>query len=293
MAWFKGLVIMLVALAVIVATLAAYGALRWAAATRVLYSRLEAAHQPVVPTRYDAARELGGLPAPVQRYFRAALRDGQPMIDTVLIEHGGTFNLTAEGPERWRPFTSKQRVTMRRPGLVWDARVSMLPGAAVLVHDAYVAGEGILRPAMMGLVVLADTRGTSPEPGGVAEGEFMRWFAEAAWYPTALLPSQGVRWTAVDEHTARATASDGEVGATLEFRFDPASGLIDSVRADARGRALGDKVVMTPWEGRWSGYVERDGMMVPMKGEVAWLAPQGRRAYWRGTISALGFTMAR
>lgn len=292
MAWLKGLVILLVALAVIVGTLAAYGASRWAATTRALHGRLDAAHQPVAPTRYDAARELDGLPPPVQRFFRAALRDGQALVDTVAIEHSGTFNLTADGPEQWRPFTSKQRVTMRRPGFVWDARMSMLPGVAVHVHDAYVAGEGILRPAVMGLVALADIRGTSPEPGGVAAGEFMRWFAEAAWYPTALLPSQGVRWTAVDEHTARATANDGEVSATLEFRFDAASGLIESVRAEARGRTLGDKVVLTPWEGRWSEYVERGGMMVPLKGEVAWLAPQRRRAYWRGTIAALDFTLA-
>ena len=40
--------------------------------------------------------------------------------------------------------------------------------------------------------------------GEVAQGELMRFFAEAAWYPTALLPSQGVRWQAVDDTSARA-----------------------------------------------------------------------------------------
>jgi hypothetical protein len=314
MAWVKGLVIVLVALAFIVLTLAAYGASRWGNATRELQARLDAAHQAVAPARYDAARELDGLPPPVQRFFRAALRDGQAIVDTVTIEHTGTFNLTTQGPDRWRSFTSKQRVTMRRPGLLWDARVSMLPGVAVHVHDAYIAGEGMLRVAVMGMVpppgrsqggtapsggserspfALADIRGTSAEPGGVAEGEFIRWFAEAAWYPTALLPSQGVRWTAVDDHTARATASDGDIDVTLEFGFDAASGLIESVRAQARGRIVGDKVELTPWEGRWSGYAERDGMKVPMQGEVAWLASGGRRAYWRGTVRTLAFTMAR
>jgi hypothetical protein len=80
---------------------------------------------------------------------------------------------------------------------------------------------------------------------------------------------------------------------TLEFGFDAASGLIESVRAQARGRIVGDKVELTPWEGRWSGYAERDGMKVPMQGEVAWLASGGRRAYWRGTVRTLAFTMAR
>lgn len=41
---------------------------------------------------------------------------------------------------------------------------------------------------------LTDMRGATPEPGGVAHGEFLRWFAGAAWYPTSLLSSQGVRW---------------------------------------------------------------------------------------------------
>ena len=34
------------------------------------------------------------------------------------------------------------------------------------------------------------------------QGELMRFFAEAAWYPTALLPSQGVVWEAIDDNSA-------------------------------------------------------------------------------------------
>ncbi|HEX6018505.1 MAG TPA: DUF6544 family protein [Burkholderiaceae bacterium] len=229
----------------------------------------------------------------MQRFFRAVLTDGQPIVCAVQIEHRGSFDLAPEGPHRWKPFTSRQRVTMHRPGFVWDARVAVMPGLAVHVHDAYVAGEGILQPALMGLVALADLRGTSPEPGGVAHGEFMRWFAEAAWYPSALLPSQGVRWSAVDEHSAQARASDGAVSATLLFRFDPATGVIASVHAEARGRTLGNKVVPTPWQGRWSDYAQRDARTVPMRGEVAWITPQGPRPYWRGTVTALAFTPAQ
>jgi hypothetical protein len=293
MVWIKGLLIALVALAVVAAALAAFGASRWNASTRAVNERLEAARVPITPARYDAARELEGLPPPVQRFFRAVLKDGQPMVAAIDIEHRGTFNLAAEGADQWQPFTSKQRVTTRRPGFVWDGRVGMLPGIAVHVHDAYVAGEGILHPAVMGLVSLTELRGTSPEPGGVAHGEFMRYLAEAAWYPTALLPSQGVRWTAVDQNWAEATLADGAISVTLLLRFDPQSGVIDSVRAQARGRTVGKNVVMTPWEGRWSDYAERDGLRVPTKGEVAWLAPEGRRAYWRGELTSMRVEPAR
>ena len=292
MVWIKWLAVVLAALAVLVVGLGAFGAWRWAASTRALIERLEAARSPVVVARYNAARELDGLPAPVQRFFRAALKDGQPIVAALAIEHRGTFNLTAEGRDQWKPFTSTQRVVTRRPGFVWDGRVSAVPGVAVHVHDAYIAGEGILHPAVLGLLTLTDLRGTGTEPGGVAQGEFLRYLAETAWYPSALLPSQGARWSAVDTQSAEVTLGDGAVSATMLFRFDAQTGLIDSVRAETRGRAVGNAVVMTPWEGRWSDYAERDGMKVPTKGEVAWLMPEGRKPYWRGEVTRLDFSLA-
>lgn len=292
MVWIMWLVLVLVAGAVVFIVVAAYGTSRWSAGTRALNERLSATSQPIATARYEAARELDGLPAPVQRFFRAVLKEGQPIVAALNIEHRGTFNLAAEGSDQWKPFTSTQRTVTRRPGFVWDARISAVPGVAVHVHDAYVAGEGILHPAVLGLFTLVDLRGTSPEPGGVAQGEFVRYFAEAAWYPTALLPSQGVRWTAVDDIAATATMRDDIVTATLLFRFDARTGLVESVRAEARGRTVSKAVVMTPWEGRWSNYVEHDGMRVPMSGEVAWLTAQGRRPYWRGDVVALRYELA-
>ena len=289
MVWIKWLALGIAALVVVFVALAAFGALRWSSSTRALNERLDAARTPVTPARYDAARELDGLPPPVQRFFRAVLKDGQPLVAAVNIEHRGTFNLAAEGTDQWKPFTSTQRAVMRRPGFVWDGRVRMAPGVAVHVHDAYVAGEGILHPAVLGLVSLTELRGTSAEPGGVAHGEFMRYLAEAAWYPTALLPSQGVRWTAMEDNAATATLNDGTVSATLLFRFDAQSGVIESVRAEARGRTVGKNIVMTPWEGRWSDYAERDGLRVPTRGEVAWITPEGRKPYWRGEVTALRY----
>jgi hypothetical protein len=54
----------------------------------------------------------------------------------------------------------------------------------------------------------------------MAQGELMRFFAEAAWYPTALLPSQGVQWQAMDDSSALGTLKDGQTSVTLLFRFN-------------------------------------------------------------------------
>jgi hypothetical protein len=273
----------LVALVLAVATL--YGAWRWEAGTRDLRARLDAARQSARPARFDA-RELEGLPAPVQRYFRTVLKDGQPMVVAARMEHAGTFNASESG-EQWKSFTSTQQVVTRRPGFDWDGRIAMLPGVPVRVHDAYVSGEGILHATLLGLITLAELRGTRE----MAQGELMRYLAEAPWYPTALLPSQGVRWETVDESSAKATLRDGEVSVALLFRFD-AHGLVASVRSEARGRMVEGKVVPTPWEGRWWRYEVREGMRVPLEGEVAWLLPGGAHPYWRGRVMHLAYDTA-
>ncbi|TAG13003.1 MAG: hypothetical protein EAZ40_15125 [Rhodobacterales bacterium] len=279
MIWIKWAGLALAALVAVWAVLALVGGWRWQQRTAALVADLAAARRPVAG-RHDLA-SLAGLPPPVQRFFRAALTPGQPLVAGVTLSHAGTFNM-GEGADNWKPFTSSQWVEVARPGFVWDGTIRMAPGLPVRVHDAYVAGEGILIPALFGLVKLTEMRGT-PD---IAEGELLRWLAEAAWYPTALLPGQGVEWSPIDDQSALVTVTDGGVSARLTVRFGP-DGLIASVRADARGRMVGGTSLPTPWEGRWSDYRRQDGMMVPMTGEVAWILPEGPKPYWRGRITAL------
>lgn len=272
----------LAALVGALAVLAAWGTARWRAATAALVARLDALAASPAPARYAAA-ELAALPAPVQRYLRRVLPAAAPIVRSVRLVHAGEFNLAADG-ERWKPFVSTQEVRCARRGFVWNARVRAAPGIAVRVHDAYIGGEGLLHAALLGLLPVARQQGS----GAFARDELMRWLAEAAWYPTALLPGQGVHWEPIDAQRALATLRDGIVEVALEFEFG-ADDLIATVRAPARGRLLGGQSVPTPWEGRWSGYELRAGMWIPTAGEVAWLPRAGRRPYWRGTLTAVDY----
>jgi hypothetical protein len=164
----------------------------------------------------------------------------------------------------------------------------MMPELPVRVHDSYVAREGILNTFLLGLISLVNMRGE----GDVAEGELMRFFAEAAWYPTALLTSQRVRWEPVDDSSAYATLSEGELSVTMLFTFDD-QGFIETVGTEARGRAVGGEVIQTPWQDRFWNYDERGGMQVPLDGEVAWLLSEGKKPYWRGHITELDYELAQ
>lgn len=269
-------------LASIVALLLALGRLRWRVSSKKLRAQLKASRRPVEVTAFTT-RDLDRLPAPVQRFFRTALVEGQKPVTSVNIEQRGAINLS-ETTEQWELFTASQRVVMHRPGFVWNARIAMFPGVPVFVQDAYVGGEGLLHVAVLGLVTKFDLR----ERGELARGELMRFLAEAAWYPTALLPSQGVIWSPVDDHSSRATLQDGDLSVTLLFHFD-SENVIDKVHAEARGRIVGAGAVSMPWQCRLWNYTTRDGMRVPQEGEAAWITPEGAKTYWRGKITELSY----
>lgn len=50
--------------------------------------------------------------------------------------------------------------------------------------------------------------------------------------------------------------------------------------------------IPTPWQGRFWDYQLRDGMRVPLAGEVAWLLGEGPRPYWRGRIRDIDYEYA-
>lgn len=230
-----------------------YGAYRWNAAMRDVRRRLDAARMPTRPSVVDLG-QLAGLPAPVQEYLRSVLKDGQAVVAGVWLEQIGELDV-GEGARRWRTLRSTQRVVTRRPGFGWDARVTMRPLLPVRVRDAYVTGEGVLHAVIAGVVTVANVRGR----GQVAQGELTRFLAEAAWYPTALLPGQGLSWTALGDRSARATLVDGPDAVSLHFDFD-AQGLIATVSTEARGRTVGNETVPTPRIGRFWNYAEHGGI---------------------------------
>jgi hypothetical protein len=275
-------IVLIMSLFIAIAAMIIFGNIHWQNDTQMLRQRLPPKHGPMQPCTYDL-KELENLPAPVQRYFETALTPGQPMIFEMTASHTGQFSLSETQPQ-WVPFHSQQLARMQPVGFDWDGRIRIAPGIQCFVHDAYIAGEGILHATLFGLFTLTKLQGT-PE---IAQGELLRFLAESAWYPTALLPSQGVTWEAIDDRRARARFTDGKTTVAVEFRFGD-DGLIQSVYTPARYRIVQGKLTTTPWQCQLWNYQKREGMMVPIDGEVAWALPTGLLPYWRGHLSNIKY----
>ena len=274
-----------VGLVVALASMALVGRWVWHARSEELLTKLAASAHHARPAEFQLS-QLEGLPVPVGRYLSQVLSAGQRAVESARISHSGTFNM-GTGEPQWRPFSSTQDVVVAGPGFLWNAHIRMAPGIPARVHDAYVNGRAVLTARLFGLITVME----SPDSPELAQGELLRFLAEAPWYPTALLPSPTLTWATIDDASARLTLVDEDVSVLLVVHFG-AGGLIESVHSDGRYRDMDGTQIRTPWEGRFWNYEERDGMLIPLDGEVAWLLPEGRRPYWRGHIDAIKYEFA-
>jgi len=160
----------------------------------------------------------------------------------------------------------------------------MGPGITTLVRDAFVDGHGSMRAAVLGVVPVVN----APQTPELDAAALQRYLAESVWLPSALLPSQGVRWIPLTYTSARAKIRAGVTEVTLDFVFGP-DGLVSRVFNPARFRDVHGTNVPTPWEGRFLRYEDRGGMLIPVEAEVAWLLPDKRLTYWRGVPEEVSY----
>jgi len=219
------------------------------------------------------------LPPTVARYLDLALAQAGPAPLAVALRHDAQMNRSLDRPA-WFGLRSRQWIAARRPGFVWSANVGGPLGSAVDVVDAYVQGQGTFAVWVAGLLPVGAARGSE----AIARGELMRWLAEAVYVPWALANCRGLRWTPVDARHADAELTDQGVRVSLRFEFGD-DGLVRSVRAADRPRMVGRGFVDTPWVGQWSDWQRRGGVLMPTRGEVAWLVDGRACPYWRGTLS--------
>jgi hypothetical protein len=187
------------------------------------------------------------------------------------------------GGGKWRPLSAEQRFVVRPAGFVWDARIAMMPLVPVLVRDSYVDGTGTMHASMAGVYTVTHQSATPK----LDEGALQRYLAEAVWFPTALLPSAGVIWRAVDDHSAVAALTDDHSTVSMTFHFDE-SGDVTRLTGHRYYEEKGT-YTLRPWIVTCADYEAHNGVRIPTNCEVAWQLPSGLQPYWRGRISAVQY----
>ena len=222
--------------------------------------------------------DLSRLPAPVARYLKHVLPQDQPLISRLYQRQRGELRASAQS-RRWLGFQAEQVTNPMSVSYVWDARVHLLPLVHLSVRDAYAGGRASSHVKLLSRITVGADSGR-PE---LNSGALHRYLAEAAWYPTALLPTETLHRTAIDDNRAQATLSDAGQSVSLEFRFN-AAGEISRVYTPGRWEKFHRGYRQTPWEGYFHSYERKANMLVPSRGEVGWHQGGSWQKVWSGSV---------
>ena len=223
------------------------------------YSRLEkevkrlfSLSENISTCRYSS-EQIVGLPAPVQRYFRYALQENQSYISYVRLKHGGEFRPVPGF--KWFTIKGVEYFTVDNPGFYWSGKIPFARAA-----DSYIDGKGHLQVWLISLLKIINARGQQTD-----QGELYRWLAETPWFPTALLPSERLKWEVIDNRSARIIFSHKGLKLQGVFHFNE-QGQITLFET----KRYMDKDRLVDWSCCYNDYQQVNNLRIPFFGVVAW-----------------------
>jgi hypothetical protein len=226
---------------------------------------------------------LVGLPEPVRRYFRYALKDGQPYIRYATFNARGDFRMPKTEP--WAEFDTREYISTEKPGFIFEATMKKQPYVWIDLRDKYAdRAGGMYVNAFSGFNVL-----NIENERKLNHTCFLRWAGEAVLFPTALLPSEHLRWAPRDENSAKAILTDGSNRSEYVFYFDDL-GRITRYESSTRYDIIDGKYQRVGSVAHRGDYKEVNGMMIPTRFSIVRVLPGGKREeFWRGTVSDIKY----
>jgi hypothetical protein len=220
------------------------------------------------------ARELEALPAPVRRWLEASGALGHARAATVRLKQRGEMRTAPDKP--WMPVEAEQYFSIDPPGFVWRVHAKMARVLPIAGRDRYAAGRGHMLIKVGSLFTVADAAGPA-----IDQGALLRYLGEIIWFPSAAL-SDTISWSAIDDHSARATMRYGDVSASMIYTFDEGGRVVQQAAErymTGAGPARLERWVIPITE--WRKFC---GIEVPSRGDAVWKLPAGDFSYYRWEI---------
>lgn len=230
------------------------------------------AESAAISTEKFSYEKLDGLPEPVQRYFRHVLKEGQPYINYVRLQHHGRFKTSPKSS--WMTIKGEQYFTTRNPGFVWKGSTKMFTAT-----DMFLGGKGRLVVALLSAFKIADGKGEKYD-----QGELLRWLGESVWFPTNLLPDENLHWAAIDDRSAQLTYKYKHYALEYQVVFNP-----DNEISELKTRRYMGSDNLETWVGKVSDYKELNGIKVPTTIEAFYMLKEGEYGYAKFLVDRIEY----
>ncbi len=197
-----------------------------------------------------------GLPAPVDRFYRTIYGENIPVINTVVIQGRGTMKpfMNIPIPARF-VFVHNAGKDYRH---YFEATLFGIP--LMKINEGYINGASFFEGPM----------GSFYDDPNSNQGANLVLWAEATWFPALWITDSRARWEPIDEYTAILIVPFEKVEENFIVRFNPQTGLIDTMEA-MRYRESGEDKSKILWITRNEARQPVAGTNINSISSVMWL----------------------
>lgn len=224
---------------------------------------------------YDP-NQIMSLPEPVQKYFRYSLKEGRRYISFVRLKHAGFFRPSQSS--EWMNITGEEYFSVKDPGYVWYAEIRPAPYVWIAARDYYLDGKGNVLVKLVSGINMVDSKGNETD-----QGAMVRLIGEMSWLPAALLPSEHVRWEALDERSAKVYFTDHGRTVVAVFHYNELGEATSFTAERFMDKSL------EKFEGKLGNYREYDGVKIPTQVEAVWHLLEGDYSYANFTLTEIEY----
>lgn len=217
--------------------------------------------------------QIESLPEPVKKYFNLVLNEEQPFISCVRLRHDGYFRTKPNG--KWVEIKGEEYFTVGVPGFVWKGNTRLF-----CALDMFISGKGKLLVYLLSTIRILKSEGEETD-----KGELLRWLAEAAIFPTALLPGDYISWEPIDQLSSLLILRYNNFHLECEVFFKD-TGEIYKIQSE---RFYMNDQKLHKWIGYLSNYKRFNKILIPTTLEVSWDLPEGIFTYAKFNITELEF----
>ena len=215
------------------------------------------------------SKDMEHLPENVQNYLKFTKIIDKERAATVRLRQSGEFRTSPD--QNWKPMKAEQYFNVNNVEFCWRGRTGIITAT-----DKFTGGKGSLTVKLLGFIKVVDAKGSE-----VDQGEILRFLSEIVWFPSAFL-SDNIKWSAVNDNSAKATISFREISDSAIFHFNEKN-QIEKITAK-RYMESGGKFSLEDWEIGVLDYAEFDGVMIPNRCNVSWKLETGDFCWYKFEI---------
>jgi hypothetical protein len=204
------------------------------------------------------------IPEPVKQYYEAAVGSHVPEVRSAVV--WGKAKLRINGiwmPVRFKAYHLPGRAFLRYLEVTWFGKTILK------VSDSYMNGEGVMK--IEGLLNMKETGEK------IDQGQNLAMWGETVFMPSVVIADSRARWEDVDNDSVRLVIPYGEQNDSLDFNFDPKTGLITRICAM---RYKGHNEEKTPWLIDITEWMTSHYVKIPSRFSVTWEDEGSPWSYW-------------